>query len=357
MENNEKKTDSWWSKKTKEEKRKFITSTIWWTLGAVVMFFALFGKMIFGADGDIFGGLGDWEAVSNWFVNQLPVFLKTGVAIVITFMVIALFNLLMKAFTTKGKKAQTVASLAKSLFKYVAFIICIFVVLGFWGVDTTTLLASLGVLTLIIGLGCQTLINDVVSGLFLVFDDTFHVGDIVVIDGFRGQISEIGIKSTRIMDAGGNIKTINNSAISTVVNLTDDLSVAICDCDIDYSEDIRRVEAVISANIARIKKDVPLIVDGPFYKGVSNLGESGVTLRFVAKCKEEDRFQVVRDLNREIKIVFDENNVNIPFPQIVVNKPVESAKVTKSDKKEAEAFVQDQKDLSKDIGDRPAQDN
>ena len=259
--------------------------------------------------------------------------------------------LIVKGLTIKGKKAKTIGSLIRSFIKYVAIIIAIFAVLSTWGVDVTTLLASLGVLTLIIGLGCQTLISDVVSGLFLVFDDSFNVGDIVVIDNFRGTVQEIGLRSTRIIDAGGNVKAINNSSISTVVNLTDELSVAVCDCDISYNESIERVEAVISKNLPTISKKIKAIKNGPYYKGIAVMGDSGITLRFIAECREEDKFQVVRDLNREIYIMFTNNDVLIPYPQIVVNPPdKKSVEPTLKDKKASEKFIREQKELSSGIG-------
>ena len=339
----------WWEDKTKSEKISLIIKSVLWIFGIVGLFFCMFGNMLFGDANPIFAEFGNFSSIIEWFTTSSEKFLRTGAALVITFMVIALVNLLVKFTLMKNKKTSTVGTLIKSLFKYIALIVALFVILGIWGVNTATLLASLGVVSLIIGLGCQTLINDVVSGIFLVLENTFHVGDIVVIDGFRGTVSDVGIKSTKIVDAGGNIKTINNSNIATVVNLTDALSVAIIDCDIDYSEDITRVEAIISKNLDEIKAKIPAIKEGPYYKGVATLGASGVTLRFVATCLEEDRFQVVRDLNREIKIIFDKNNVIIPFPQIVVNKPVEAVKVTKKEEKIAKEFVKEQKELSKDI--------
>ena len=105
------------------------------------------------------------------------------------------------------------------------------IVLVIWGVDVTGIVASLGILTLIIGLGCQSLIQDVVSGLFIVFDDYFSVGDMVIIDGFRGYVSEIGLRSVKIDDRVGDIKTITNSNIGTCVNLSREdnmITVNIC---------------------------------------------------------------------------------------------------------------------------------
>lgn len=154
------------------------------------------------------------------------------------------------------------------------------------------------------------------------------------------------------MDSVGNVKILNNSSISDIVNNTKDLSVAVCDVGIEYNESIERVENILNKNMDEIKSKIPCIVEGPFYKGVASLGESCVVIRMVAKVKEEDKFQTERDLNREIKILFDKNNINIPFNQIVLNyrdEGEEKAKVSAEKARQAQKFIDEQKEQSKGI--------
>ena len=216
------------------------------------------------------------------------------------------------------------------------------------------MLASAGVVTLIVGLGSQALVADILAGIFIVFEGDFQVGDIAIIDGWRGTVKEIGVRTTKLVDAGGNIKIINNSDIRSIINQTQELSVAKCYVGTSYNDRIENIEKVIADNLDSIKEKIPAIVEGPFYKGVAELGPSSVDLLFVAKCKEDDIYQVQRDMNREIKIMFDNNGIGIPFPQITVSydEGSDSSKVTTATKKQAEAFVEEQKDLSKDIDDR-----
>ena len=111
-------------------------------------------------------------------------------------------------------------------------------------------------------------------------------------------------------------------------------------------------EEVIEKALPEMKKHIPAIVEGPYYKGVQNLGESSVDIRLVAKCKEEDKYQVERDLNRELKILFDANDINIPFNQIVLNTrdPKEPNKTQYRPKNAStEKFAKEQAELSKDI--------
>ena len=219
------------------------------------------------------------------------------------------------------------------------------------GVDTAALVASAGILSLVIGLGAQSLIADIIAGLFTIFEGEYQVGDIVVVDGWRGTVEEIGIRSTRIVDAGGNTKIINNSEIKTVINQTQHLSCVSTVISIEYGESLPRVELVIRDNLDRIKAAIPQIVNGPFYKGVTALSASSVDLIFMSDCKEEDYYIVQRAMNRELKILFDENDINIPFPQVVVNQPQEFDRESMSAYQEwaAKRFVEKQAELSKDI--------
>ncbi len=348
--------EGWWKSKTSKEKHSFIVGCIMLVLTIVALILVTFPRTFFGNDvaDKIIGKDNDngFDAIGNWFKNTTSTdrIISTVVTLAITFLLSYIVMVIIRLSTFKGKKAKTIGSLIRSFVKYLVILVDIFVVLGIWGVDVSTILASVGVLTLIIGLGCQSLINDIVSGLFLVFDDSFNVGDIVVIDNFRGTIKEIGLKSTKIIDSGGNIKIIGNSAITTVVNLTQELSVAICDCDISYNEDIDNVESVIKKNLQSMKKKIPALVDVS-YVGIASLADSGVTLRFVGHCKEENRYQTVRDMNKWIYKLFNDNNILIPYPQIVVNPPdKKSVEPTLKDKKASEKFIREQKELSSGIG-------
>ena len=162
-------------------------------------------------------------------------------AIAIIISLCKLVRISLKKIMEKSNRAKTVVTLIDGLVKYSCALAIVFIVLSAVGVDTSAIWASVGILTLIIGLGCQSLITDIVAGLFLVAENEYNVGEIIVVDGFRGTVKEIGIRSTKILDAAGNIKIINNSDIKNIVNLSRELSLAVCDCGIDYSDSIERV--------------------------------------------------------------------------------------------------------------------
>ena len=285
--------------------------------------------------------------VINAILKKIPALIISFQIISVAALVIFLMNIIFSKLFQRTNRQKTVMSLMRSMIKWVIIIITILLVLNAFGVDTSTLLASAGILALIIGLGAQSLIADIIAGFFIVFEEEYQVGDIITIDGFRGTVSDIGIRVTKIIDAGGNIKIVNNSDIKSIINQTSELSVAKCIMSIDYDESVERVEVVFKKSIDKIRKNIPNIIEGPTYKGINQLNTSSVDLFFIAKCKEEDVYQVQRDLNRELYLMFKDNNITVPFTQVVVsNREEEKKEVSAELKNEAKQFVDLQKGIT-----------
>lgn len=310
-------------KNAKEKKpldvKNLVINIVLWTIGGIAILLILLWDFIF-TNKPLYDGNGGFAAIGAWFQAHYDVPIYTVVVIAIVLLVIALLNLFGRYVKIRNKKGATVSSLIRSLIKWAVIIVAVFLILKKWGVDTAKILASIGILALIIGLGCQTLISDIVAGIFLVADDAFEVGDIVVIDGFRGTVIEIGLKTTKIEDMGGNIKLVSNSAITSMVNLTNSLSLAIVDISIPYEENLARTETLLMERLKDMPKRIPAIVEGPYYKGVEDMADSAVILKVIAKVKEEDRFQVTRDMKRDIYIFLNENAITVPYPQLTITQ-------------------------------------
>lgn len=135
-------------------------------------------------------------------------------------------------------------------------------------------------------------IADIIAGMFIIFEHTFNTGEIISIDGFRGEVIEIGIRTTKLLDAAGNIKIMNHSDIKNVVNLSREPSLAVVDVDFPYDVPIEFIEKLFDEKFAGLKDKIPGIISGPFYKGVTEYKDSNVTVKIVATCQEVDRFQV-----------------------------------------------------------------
>ncbi len=284
-------------------------------VAAALLAVVFFRKAIFLPE-SIFYTLYDKEMADE----MLVILIKTGVVLVVVHGLCSIAKLLtVVGARTNDNKKKTWLYLLGSVVKYLSIIVGVLTFLGIVGVDTTALVTGAGVLTLIVGLGCQSLVSDIVAGMFIMLEGNFEIGDIIVVDGFRGTVQQIGLRTTSIMDGLGNVKTINNSHLVDVINNSRALSVAACVIGIEYGESIERVEKAINDGLEGIKERIPTIVEGPTYQGVYELGASSVNIKVVAKCKESDRYSTELALNREMKLLFDRNGINIPYNQVVVS--------------------------------------
>ncbi len=226
----------------------------------------------------------------------------------------------LKRVKPKHKRTATVVTIAASLTQYAAAIIMICWGLTLLGVNVGTIFASIGLVALIVGFGAESLIADVITGVFMLFENQYNVDDIIEVNGFRGTVTRIGIRITAISDSGGNIKIINNSAMVNILNRSTVGSKAVCDIGIPYEADLEAVEGMlpeILQNIYENHRDAML--DSPRYEGVQELGESAVILRVVASVNEKDLFRVTRILNRELYLALKKNKVEIPYKQIDIH--------------------------------------
>ena len=335
-----------WEDKTPEQKLFSVLRGLLGAFAVVMCLAALMRDQIFDESSVVLFVLdGKWA-------HGLNIFAVTGsliivcVTSVVTMIVQKLLTLMARTF---GAKGETVCRLLKSLVKYISVIAMLYFCLALLGIDTATLLASAGILTLIVGLGAQTLVSDILAGLFIIFEGEFQVGDIVTVGDWTGTVVEIGVRTTKIQDGNQNIKVISNSNVSGVINKTRDYSFSSVDLGIEYSESLERVENILQKEFPNIRKHLPNIIDGPFYKGVVALADNSVILRIVALCTEANRGQMDRDLNREIKLICDKYDINIPFPQIVVNQPTVIKQASEWEKEQARKFTEEQRELSANI--------
>ena len=284
--------------------------------------------------------------------SMLQIALNSLINILLILSVAKILRMLFRLRSKKSDRTKTVVSLLDGFVKYGAAIAVIIYVLKACGVNTEALIASIGILALIVGLGAQSLIADIIAGMFIIFENEFNTGEIISIDGFRGEVIEIGIRTTKLLDAAGNIKIMNHSDIKNIVNLSREPSLAVVDVDFPYDVPIEFIEKLFDEKFAGLKEKIPGIITGPFYKGVTEYKDSNVTVKIVATCLESDRFQVQRDLLREYRAIITAEGIDISYPHVVIGQDEKSSiKVTKKDVKAANQFVEEQKELSKDLED------
>lgn len=243
--------------------------------------------------------------------------------IVMIFGVLLLKNLIVLIlgfFKPKSHRARSIISLTSSLMKYLAFIVILCWGLTIIGVNITTIIASIGILALIVGFSAESLIADVVTGTFMLLENQYNVGDIVEINGFRGIVTSIGIRTTCITDSGDNVKIINNSEMKNILNRSDNSSRAVGDISIPYETDLTALEKELPALMQEIYDRNSATLNGlPVYLGVQALEASGILLRFIVEVDEKNIFSAGRLLNRELLLGFKKLGIECPYTRLDVH--------------------------------------
>ncbi len=217
-------------------------------------------------------------------------------------------------------RARSVLSIIQSLLKYVAFIVILCWGLTIIGVNVSTIVASVGIVALVVGFSAESLIADVVTGAFMIFENQYNVGDIVEVDGFRGTVTNIGIRTTCISDPGDNVKIVNNSSMKNILNRSDRVSLAVSDIAIPYGTDLEKLEEQLPELMVRIAAANPEVMKAPpRYLGVQKLADSSVVLRFAVSVDEKDIYSGMRLLNHDLLLGFRKLGVECPFPQVDVH--------------------------------------
>ena len=321
-----------WNDRSPEQKLVTMISAIFGLIILYILLSLLGANRFFKEDSIIHYILsGGWDRGLNVFALSASALALIGVGLLV-----AVFRIPVRILTSLlGARSETVGHLLLSVVKYGGAIGAIFYCLYLLGIESGNLIASAGILSLVIGLGAQSLIKDILAGIFIVFEGEFRVGDIVTISDFRGTVLDIGLRTTKIMAPAGNIKIYNNSEISGVLNMTQEASVAKTTISIEYGQDLEYVEAVLKKELPALKENNPQILDGPTYLGVSELGESGVNLLVICKCAEANIYGVNRYLNREVLQIFYRNGINVPFPQVTLSN------LDMTGRKTMEDFVED----------------
>ncbi|MGG5822505.1 mechanosensitive ion channel domain-containing protein [Falsiroseomonas sp. HW251] len=185
------------------------------------------------------------------------------------------------------------------------------------GVNVAPLIAGAGVVGLAIGFGSQTLVRDVITGAFLLFEDAVAVGDVVQLGGLSGVVEQLSIRSIKLRAQDGSVHIIPFGAVTTVTNMTRDFGFAVLDVNVAYGEDTDRVVEVLKEIAAEVRQDAkfgPQIRDDLEVLGVERLADSGVLIRSRIKTDPAARWAVGREFNRRIKQRFDRLGIEIPYP-------------------------------------------
>lgn len=261
-----------------------------------------------------------WLGLTDVVIRITLIVIIAGIAVKIGKKVITNIFLLREktAIRTSERRETTMLKLLKNILTYVTYFIAILTILSTINIDVKALLAGAGILGLAVGFGAQSLVKDVISGFFIIFEDQFAVGDYVRIGAEEGTVEEIGLRTSKIKGINGEIHIIPNGSIFEVTNFSIHNSIAVVDIGIAYEGDVEKAETVIRNLLETLPEQYEDLVATPQLLGVQSLGPSEVVLRITAETAPMRHFYIARELRKQLKITLDNHGIEIPFPRMVM---------------------------------------
>ncbi|MBR2793559.1 MAG: mechanosensitive ion channel, partial [Solobacterium sp.] len=270
------------------------------------------------SDDSMFGYVlsGNWEHGLNVFAltASLIIILEGGLGL---FLLRWLTNIMTTMLATR---ARTVIRMIASLVSYAGGFVILYRCLVYLGMDPTALMTSAGIVSVVIGIGANSLVGDIIAGIFLLIEGNIQVGDMISVNGFRGIVEELGIRMTKIYDVDSeDIKIIPNKEVQNVVHMSAHPANLFLEYQICYEEDLERVEKLLIEELKKPEGRIPEMIGDLVYLGVRRLGDSGVALLVRARCHEAFRPRVTRAVNRKVYMMFKRNGIEVPFPQLTIH--------------------------------------
>jgi len=219
------------------------------------------------------------------------------------------------------KRSNTLSSVLIKTSLIIIVIFALFTILPEFGINITAMLAGLGVIGIAVGFGAQTLIKDYLSGLFIILEDPYDVGDVVRVGGIAGLVEEIGLRRTILRDLDGIVHSVPNSEIKTASNFTKGYSRVNLNISVAYGEDLDRVINVINRVCKEMAEDPKWKADfvtTPQVLRVDNLGDSGIDIKILGDTKPIRQWDVMGELRLRLKRTFDAEEIEIPWPHTKV---------------------------------------
>ena len=227
-------------------------------------------------------------------------------------------RLLIEQQERTSQRTRTLGALLRSISTIVIYGLAAMMSLAEFDVNLGPLIAGAGIVGVAVGFGAQSLVRDFLSGMFMLLEDQYGVGDVVDFDGTAGVVEEIKLRTTQLRDINGTLWHIPNGEIRRVANMSHDWSRAVLDIEVAYDTDLTAAITVIKAvayGLYREQLPDATITEEPAVVGVQGFGESAVVIRLMAKTEAGEQWATARELRIRLKDAFDKAGIEIPFPQ------------------------------------------
>lgn len=224
------------------------------------------------------------------------------------------------------KREDTLIRIFSGALHIMIVIVAVMMVLQEVGIEVGPLIAGAGIVGLAVGFGGQYLIRDIITGLFLMLENQYRIGDVVTIEGFSGSVQDISLRKTTLRDLDGTVHHIPHGSITKVSNQSKDFSRVNMDIGVGYKTDIRHLEEVINRIGNELAADPAFsesIIAAPKFLRINEFADSAIVVKILGETRPMKQWDVAGELRRRLKEAFEREGIEIPFPQMVVHRTAE----------------------------------
>ena len=292
----------------------------------------------------------DWQETTNKYLNEyseliVPWLLTSGVKIIFILIAAFILNKILNRFIEKAvriairtdrysskeaetKRENTLIQIFTTTSKIAILCIILLMILGEFGIEIGPILAAAGIVGLAFGFGGQYLIRDIISGLFIILENQYRVGDVVDFDIASGAVEQISLRKTTLRDMDGTVHHIPHGEIKKVSNLSTEYSRINLNIGVSYNCNIEHVISVVNKignELAADQEFGKYIIKVPQFLRVDEFADSSIIIKILGETQPSKQWEITGELRKRIKITFDKEGIEIPFPQLVVHNAIEAA--------------------------------
>lgn len=291
----------------------------------------------------------NWEEITSKYLNDyseliIPWLLTSGVKIVFIIAIAYFLNKILNKFIEKAvriairpdrysskeaeeKRENTLIQIFTTTTKISILCISVLMILDQFGIEIGPILAAAGIVGLAFGFGGQYLIRDIISGLFIILENQYRVGDVVNLDLASGKVEQISLRKTTLRDLDGTVHHVPHGEIKRVSNLSTEFSRININIGIAYDSNIEHVISIINKignDLANDPEWKAYIIQTPQFLRIDDFADSSIVLKILGETIADKKWEITGELRKRIKITFDKEGIEIPFPQLVIHKAVEA---------------------------------
>jgi small conductance mechanosensitive channel len=280
------------------------------------------------------------ETINEWKELIIPWLLSQGFKILIIAIVAYLLNIILSRIISRAvrlavvpdinlsveaekKREDTLIRIFNGVLKVVILLLALMMILQESGVEIAPLLAGAGIVGLAVGFGGQYLIRDLISGMFIILENQYRIGDVVNINSTGGMVEDISLRMTSLRDLNGTVHHIPHGEIKIISNLSKKFSRVNIDIGVSYNSDLEKVIEVINRAGKELAEDPlykDMIISPPKFLRVDGFADSAIIVKILGDTKPLKQWEISGELRKRIKIAFDKEKIEIPFPQRVIHK-------------------------------------